>query len=77
VLILDEPFGACRRDYQEEELQEVLKIWRDHKVTVLMITHDIDEALVLGDRLVMMTNGPPPKSMMFLPRPAYQHPGRP
>ena len=43
----------------KEELQEeLLAIWREHKPTVLMITHDIDEALFLSDRIVMMTNGP-------------------
>ncbi|RMH63795.1 MAG: ABC transporter ATP-binding protein, partial [Cyanobacteria bacterium J003] len=43
----------------KEELQdELLKIWRSHRLTVLMITHDIDEALYLADRVVMMTNGP-------------------
>ncbi len=42
-----------------EELQEeLLRIWAEQKVTVLMITHDIDEALFLADRIVMMTNGP-------------------
>ncbi len=58
VLIMDEPFGALDPITREEMQEELLKIWRDHRATVLMITHDIDEALFLSDRLVMMTNGP-------------------
>jgi len=58
VLILDEPFGALDAITKEELQEELLKIWNDHQCTVLMITHDIDEALFLADRLVMMTNGP-------------------
>lgn len=58
VLILDEPFGALDAITKEELQEELLKIWQDHRCTVLMITHDIDEALFLADRLVMMTNGP-------------------
>nr|WP_246841294.1 nitrate ABC transporter ATP-binding protein [Chroococcidiopsis sp. TS-821] len=58
VLVLDEPFGALDPITREELQEELLKIWSDHQVTVLMITHDIDEALFLADRLVMMTNGP-------------------
>ena len=58
VLILDEPFGALDPITREELQEELLKIWTEHQVTVLMITHDIDEALLLADRLVMMTNGP-------------------
>jgi nitrate ABC transporter ATP-binding subunit len=58
VLILDEPFGALDAITKEELQEELLKIWGDHKITVLMITHDIDEALFLADRVVMMTNGP-------------------
>lgn len=61
VLILDEPFGALDAITKEELQEELLKIWTDHQVTVLMITHDIDEALFLADRLVMMTNGPAAK----------------
>jgi nitrate/nitrite transport system ATP-binding protein len=61
VLILDEPFGALDAITKEELQDELLKIWRDHHLTVLMITHDIDEALYLADRLVMMTNGPSAK----------------
>ncbi len=58
VLILDEPFGALDAITKEELQEELLKIWGDNKCTVLMITHDIDEALFLADKLVMMTNGP-------------------
>jgi nitrate/nitrite transport system ATP-binding protein len=58
VLILDEPFGALDAITKEELQDELLEIWRQQQVTVLMITHDIDEALYLADRLVMMTNGP-------------------
>jgi bicarbonate transport system ATP-binding protein len=58
VLILDEPFGALDAITKEELQEELLTIWNEHRCTVLMITHDIDEALFLCDRLVMMTNGP-------------------
>jgi nitrate/nitrite transport system ATP-binding protein len=58
VLILDEPFGALDAITKEELQDELLTIWQKQQVTVLMITHDIDEALYLCDRLVMMTNGP-------------------
>ncbi|MBD2043427.1 nitrate ABC transporter ATP-binding protein [Microcoleus sp. FACHB-672] len=58
VLILDEPFGALDAITKEELQEELLQIWREFGVTILMITHDIDEALFLADRLVMMTNGP-------------------
>lgn len=61
LLILDEPFGALDAITKEELQDELLAIWREHQVTVLMITHDIDEALYLADRLVMMTNGPAAK----------------
>jgi nitrate ABC transporter ATP-binding subunit len=58
ILVLDEPFGALDAITKEELQEELLKIWNNSRCTVLMITHDIDEALFLADRLVMMTNGP-------------------
>jgi nitrate/nitrite transport system ATP-binding protein len=61
VLILDEPFGALDAITKEELQEELLTICRKHNLTVMMITHDIDEALFLADRLVMMTNGPAAK----------------
>jgi nitrate ABC transporter ATP-binding subunit len=61
MLVLDEPFGALDAITKEELQEELLKIWNNSRCTVLMITHDIDEALFLADRLVMMTNGPAAK----------------
>jgi bicarbonate transport system ATP-binding protein len=61
TLILDEPFGALDAITKEELQEELLQIWSKNRVTVLMITHDIDEALFLSDRIVMMTNGPAAK----------------
>jgi nitrate/nitrite transport system ATP-binding protein len=58
VLLLDEPFGMLDGITRIELQQELLQIWeRDHK-TVLMVTHDVDEAVFLADKVVMMTNGP-------------------
>ena len=58
VLLLDEPFGALdaltRAKLQDELLQIVVKT----ESTVVMVTHDVDEAVLLSDRIVMMTNGP-------------------
>lgn len=58
MLILDEPFGALDAITKEELQEELLQIWTKQRVTVMMITHDIDEALFLADKIVMMTNGP-------------------
>ncbi|MFQ4141059.1 nitrate ABC transporter ATP-binding protein [Chlorogloeopsis sp. ULAP02] len=71
VLILDEPFGALDAITKEELQEELLKIWNENRCTVLMITHDIDEALFLADKLVMMTNGPHAKigEVMEIPFP--------
>jgi bicarbonate transport system ATP-binding protein len=71
VLVLDEPFGALDAITKEELQEELLQIWADHHVTIMMITHDIDEALFLADRVVMMTNGPHAKigEIMEIPFP--------
>lgn len=58
VLLLDEPFGALDPLTREEMQDEVLKLWEAERTTVLMITHEIDEAILLADRIVLMTNGP-------------------
>jgi bicarbonate transport system ATP-binding protein len=58
ILVLDEPFGSLDAITKEEMQEELSKICAEHRCTVLMVTHDIDECLFLADRLVMMTNGP-------------------
>jgi nitrate/nitrite transport system ATP-binding protein len=61
VLLLDEPFGMLD-SLTRMELQEVLlSLWRQDRKTALMVTHDVDEALFLSDRVVMMTQGPEAK----------------
>jgi nitrate/nitrite transport system ATP-binding protein len=58
VLLLDEPFGALDALTRAHLQDEVMRIQAELHNTVLMITHDVDEAVLLCDRIVMMTNGP-------------------
>lgn len=58
ILLMDEPFGALdalTRGFLQDEIE---RIWEQQRKTVIMITHSIDEALLLSDRIVMMTRGP-------------------
>ncbi|HUG73035.1 MAG TPA: ABC transporter ATP-binding protein [Steroidobacteraceae bacterium] len=58
LLLLDEPFGMLDA-LTRWELQEVLMdVWKKSRVTAICVTHDVDEAILLADRVVMMTNGP-------------------
>ena len=58
LLLLDEPFGMLD-SLTRWELQEVLMdVWKRTQVTAICVTHDVDEAILLADRVVMMTNGP-------------------
>ena len=58
VLLLDEPFSLLDA-LTRMELQDVLmRLWEEKRTTVVMVTHDVDEALLLADRIVMMTGGP-------------------
>lgn len=83
ILLMDEPFGALdalSRGFLQDEIE---RIWEQDRKTVVMITHSIDEALLLSDRIVMMTRGPAAKIDQVLevpfPRPrnreaVAQHP---
>ncbi len=73
LLLLDEPFGMLD-SLTRWELQEVLmEVWERTHVTAIIVTHDVDEAILLADRVVMMTNGPHAKvgkiEEIDLPRP--------
>ncbi|MBP0495852.1 ABC transporter ATP-binding protein [Pararoseomonas indoligenes] len=58
VLLLDEPFGALDALTRAHLQDQVMQIHADLGSTVMMITHDVDEAVLLSDRIVMLTNGP-------------------
>src|SRR5574343_1451984 len=58
VLLMDEPFGALDALTRAKLQDELMKICEKTKATVVMVTHDVDEAVLLSDRIVMMTNGP-------------------
>ncbi|CAI8345770.1 MAG: Bicarbonate transport ATP-binding protein CmpD [Bacteroidota bacterium] len=61
VLLLDEPFGMLDSLTRGELQDTLIEIWNKEKITAVMITHDVDEAIFLADRVVMMTSGPKAK----------------
>ena len=58
LLLMDEPFGALDALTRGVIQEELIKIWGESKQTVFMITHDVDEAILLSDRILLMSNGP-------------------
>ena len=58
MLLLDEPFGMLDSLTRYELQQVLLELWRKNRITALMVTHDVDEALFLSDRVICMTDGP-------------------
>ncbi len=58
ILLMDEPFGALDALTRGKLQQQVLRIWESNRQAVIMITHDIDEAIYMSDRIILMTNGP-------------------
>jgi nitrate/nitrite transport system ATP-binding protein len=58
LLLLDEPFGALDALTRGVIQDELIKIWSETQQTVFMITHDVDEAILLADRILLMSNGP-------------------
>jgi NitT/TauT family transport system ATP-binding protein len=58
ILLMDEPFGSLDAQTRLILQTELLKIWSDHKKTVIFVTHDIEEAILLGDRVLVMTRVP-------------------
>jgi nitrate/nitrite transport system ATP-binding protein len=58
VLLMDEPFGALDALTRAKLQDELMKICQATKATTVMVTHDVDEAVLLSDRIVMLTNGP-------------------
>jgi nitrate/nitrite transport system ATP-binding protein len=76
ILLLDEPFGALDALTRGNLQAQLMEICQENKVTAVMVTHDVDEALLLSDRIVMMTNGPAAEIGQILsvniPRPRHR-----
>jgi nitrate/nitrite transport system ATP-binding protein len=73
MLLMDEPFGALDALTRGKLQRQVLDIWENQRQAVMMITHDVDEALYMSDRIVLMTNGPAAKIGEILDVP-FPHP---
>ncbi|MBD1836116.1 ATP-binding cassette domain-containing protein [Cyanobacteria bacterium FACHB-472] len=73
MLLMDEPFGALDALTRGKLQRQVLDIWEKQRQAVMMITHDVDEALYMSDRIVLMTNGPHAKIGEILEVP-FPHP---
>jgi NitT/TauT family transport system ATP-binding protein len=58
ILLMDEPFGALDSQTRNSMQKLLLRVWEQHQKTVLFVTHDIDEAILLGDRIYVMTARP-------------------
>lgn len=58
MLLMDEPFGALDAQTRQDMQELLLRIWDEHKLNVLFVTHDIDEAIFLSDRIIMLSGRP-------------------
>ena len=74
VMLMDEPFGALDAQTRSEMQQLLVSVWRQYQTTILFVTHDVDEALRLGDRIVLLSPRPAMvRSIVDIPNP--RHPG--
>jgi ABC-type nitrate/sulfonate/bicarbonate transport system ATPase subunit len=73
---MDEPFGAIDAQTRELMQEELLRLWSENKKTVIFITHDLDEAVLMSDRVIVLSRGPgrvQTELVVDLPRPRWEH----
>jgi NitT/TauT family transport system ATP-binding protein len=58
ILLMDEPFGSLDAQTRRVLEEELLRLWQEHRKLVVYVTHDIEEAVLLGDRVLVMTGRP-------------------
>jgi NitT/TauT family transport system ATP-binding protein len=74
VLLMDEPFGALDYSTRVRLQDELLRIWEESRVTTVFVTHDIEEALYLSDRILVLSGGGLVEDYRVrLPRPRDEH----
>ena len=76
ILLMDEPFGAIDAQTRELMQEELMRLWAETKKSVLFITHDLDEAVTLADRVVVLTGQPGTVQKIVdvpLPRPRHEY----
>ncbi len=67
ILLMDEPFGALDAQTRYQMGEEILKMWRKDKRTVIFVTNNIEEAIYLGDRIILLSNRPAKVKAEYLP----------
>lgn len=76
ILLMDEPFGSIDAQTRELMQEELLRLWADSGKTVMFVTHDLDEAVVLADRIAVLSRGPGKVRAIVpveLPRPRWEY----
>jgi NitT/TauT family transport system ATP-binding protein len=74
VMLMDEPFGALDAQTRSDMQQLLITVWRRHRSTIMFVTHDVDEALLLADRIVLLSPRPATVAKIVnVPEP--RHPG--
>lgn len=76
ILLMDEPFGAIDAQTRELMQEELMRLWQDSQKTVIFVTHDLDEAVLLADRVLLLSR--PPGTIrkllpVHLPRPRWEY----